>query len=304
MKESEFIWMNGSVAPWKESNTHFLSHALHYGSAVFEGIRCYNTKNGPAIFRLNEHIARLFNSAKIFGMQIPYTQEEIISATKEMIALNKLSEGYIRPLAYYSEGGLGFDVTNQKVDVGVAAWEWGAMLGAKSVTEGISVKISPFFRPSSDCMPVNAKVSGNYANSIMAKMDAIRDGYTDVIMTDRHGFVAECSAENFFAIKNNTLYTPNTNNCLDGITRKSIIQLAKDNNFKVVEENITPEKVFTMDECFACGTAAEIVPITSINRKQIGNGVRGKNTQFLQQEYQKAIHGENEKYSNWLTLVK
>jgi len=304
MKESEFIWMNGGIAPWKDSNTHFLSHALHYGSAVFEGIRCYNTKEGPAIFRLNEHIARLFNSAKIFGMQIPYSQEKIISATKEMISLNKLSEGYIRPLAYYSEGGLGFDVTNQKVDVGVAAWQWGAMLGAKSVIDGISVKISPFFRPSSDCMPVNAKVSGNYANSIMAKMDAIKDGYTDVIMTDKYGFVAECSAENFFAIKDNVLYTPNTNNCLDGITRKSIIQLAKDNDFEIIEENITPDKLFEMDECFACGTAAEIVPITSINRKPIGVGARGKNTQFLQQEYQKVIHGENEKYSNWLTLVK
>ncbi len=304
MKESNFIWMNGSVAPWKESNTHFLSHALHYGSAVFEGIRCYDTKEGAAIFRLDEHIARLFNSAKIFGMKIPYTQEQIISATKEIIAINKLKSGYIRPLAFYSEGGLGFDVTNQKVDVGVAAWEWGAMLGAKSVEEGISVKISPFLRPSSDCMPVNAKVSGNYANSIMAKMDAIKDGYTDVIMTDKYGFVAECSAENFFAVKDNILYTPTTSNCLDGITRKSIIQIALDNNIKVVEENITPEKVFLMDECFACGTAAEIVPIISINKKPIGIGGRGKVTHFLQQEYQKAIHGENEKYKNWLTLVK
>lgn len=304
MKESEFIWMNGSVKPWKESNTHFLSHALHYGSAIFEGIRCYNTKKGPAIFRLDEHIERLFNSAKIFGMTIPFEKEEIILATKEMISKNKLSEGYIRPLAYYSDGGLGFDVTNQKVDVGIAAWEWGAMLGAKSVIDGISVKISPFIRPSSDSMPVTAKVSGNYANSIMSKMDAIREGYTDVIMLDKFGFVAECSAENFFGVRNNILYTPNTTNCLDGITRKSIIQIAKDNDFKVVEENITPEKMFSMDECFACGTAAEIVPITSINKKLIGEGVRGKKTKFFQFEYQKAIHGENEKYQNWLTLVK
>jgi len=195
MQESEYIWMNGKMVPWKESTTHFLSHATHYGSAVFEGIRCYNTPKGPAVFRLEEHIERMFRSAEIFGMSIPFTKDEIISATLSVVAKNNLKECYIRPLAYYGYGGLGFDVSNQKVDVGVAAWAWGAMLGEESLLKGIKLKISPFKRPSSEFMPVNAKVSGNYANSIMAKMDAVKSGYDDAVMLDSKGFVAECSAE-------------------------------------------------------------------------------------------------------------
>jgi branched-chain amino acid aminotransferase len=295
--------MNGLVVPWNESNPHFLSHALHYGSAVFEGIRCYNTKKGPAVFRLDDHIERLFNSANIFGMTIPYTKDEIICATKNMVVQNNLSECYIRPLAYYSSGGLGFDVTKQKVDVGVAAWAWGAMLGAESIVNGIKLKISPFKRPSAEFMPVNAKVSGNYANSIMAKMDAVRTGYDDAVMLDANGTVAECSAENFFMIKNNVLITPTKENCLDGITRKSIMEIASENGYAVEEKKIRPEDLFSADECFICGTAAEIVPVTSISMTSIGTGKRGTITKFIQEEYSKAIHGETEKYSKWLTFV-
>jgi branched-chain amino acid aminotransferase len=304
MQESNYIWLNGKMIPWKESNSHFLSHALHYGSAVFEGIRCYNTKKGPAVFRLNEHISRLFNSAGIFGMRIPFMKEEIISATVSTISRNDLRECYIRPLAYYGYGGLGFDVTNQKVDVGIAAWSWGAMLGEDSVTKGISIKISPYRRPSSEFMPVTAKVSGNYANSIMAKMDAVKSGYDDVVMLDKFGYIAECSAENFFMVKNNVLITPTKENCLEGITRKSVMELAMDKGYCVEERSITPEEVMGADECFACGTAAEIVPITSIDKKAIGNGKRGDVTSIIQSEYQKAIHGEDEKYHKWLTYVK
>ncbi|MFA5931687.1 MAG: branched-chain amino acid transaminase [archaeon] len=304
MQESEFIWMNGQTVPWKESNSHFLSHALHYGSAVFEGIRCYNTPKGPAVFRLDEHVKRLFNSAKIFGMTIPFEEKEIFSGITEIVSKNNLNECYIRPLAYYGYGGLGFDVSNQKVDVGIAAWSWGAMLGAESVAKGISIKISPFLRPSSEYMPVTAKVSGNYANSIMAKMDAIRNGYDDVVMLDRNGNVAECSAENFFMIKNGVVITPTKDNCLEGITRKSIMEIALDKGWRVEEKSISPSEVFASDECFACGTAAEIVPITSIDHKPIGKGIPGGVTREIQQEYQKIIHGENEKYTNWLTLVK
>jgi len=304
MQESKHIWFNGKMIPWEQSKSHFLSHALHYGSGVFEGIRCYDTEKGPAVFRLEDHANRLFNSAKIFGMTIPFSKKEISNAIIEVIAENQLKECYIRPLAYYGYGSLGFDMTNLKVDVGVAAWSWGALLGKESITKGIKIKISPYLRPSSNCMPVTAKVSGNYANSVMAKMDALNTGFDDVVMLDDKGFVAECSAENFFMVKKNTLVTPTIENCLQGITRHSVMEITNSLGYTVEEKQITPKEIFEADECFATGTAAEIVPITSINNKQIGNGTRGEITAKLQEEYSKAIHGSHKFSEKWLTYVK
>ncbi len=304
MKKSKVIWMNNNFVNWDNGSPHFLSHALHYGTAVFEGIRAYQTKKGAAIFRLDDHINRLFNSAKIFGINIPYTKEEIINATIKTVKENNLEECYIRPLVYYSDGGLGFDVTNQKVDVGIAAWEWGAMLGKDKVENGMRIKISKYRRPSSEFMPVTAKVSGNYANSVMAKMDAINSGFDDAVMLDKFGNVAECSAENFFMIKDNTLFTPTKENCLEGITRATIMQIAKENNYKVEEKTISPSEIINADECFACGTAAEIVPITKIDNTVIGNGKPGTITRKIQEKYKKIITGENKKYHDWLAFVK
>ena len=301
MKKSEYIWMNGKIVEWDCGKVHFLSHALHYGTAVFEGIRCYQTDQGPAIFRLDEHVDRFFKSSKIFGIKVPYSKKEIKSAIIEIVGKNKLDECYIRPLVYYSDGGLGFDVTKQKVDVGIAAWEWGAMLGQDSLVNGISLKISPFKRPSSEFMPVTAKVSGNYANSIMAKMDAINTGFTDAVMLDKDGFVAECSAENIFVVSGGKVMTPTKENCLDGITRATILEIAKTIWTVVEEKKISVEELMHASEVFVCGTAAEIVPVTSIDRVKIGSGKRGAMTERLQQEYSKAVHGQKKK--EWNALV-
>lgn len=304
MKKNNYIWLNNKFIESNRKNSPFLSHALHYGTAVFEGIRAYKTNKGPAVFRLDDHVNRLFYSAKIFGMKIPFNKNQIFKGIIKTVKKNNLDECYIRPLAYYSDGGLGFDVSKQKVDVGIAAWKWEAMLGEEKVRNGMSIKISKYKRPSSEFMPVTAKVSGNYANSVMAKMDAVNNGYDDSIMLDKFGNVAECSAENFFMIQNKTLITPTTKNCLNGITRKTIFQIAKDNNYNIKETTISPEELFLADEAFACGTAAEIVPITTINKKIIGDKKPGKITRHIQEEYKKIITGKNKKYINWLAFVK
>ncbi len=304
MEKSKIIWMNGEFVPWDEAKVHFLVHALHYGSAIFEGIRAYKTNSGPAIFRLEDHINRLFKSADFFGINTSFSKKEITDKTIEIVLKNNLKECYIRPLIYYGYGGLGFDVSCQQVDVGIAAWNWGAMLGKGKMEKGMNVKISPYLRPSSKCMPVTAKVSGNYANSLMAKMDAINTGFDDAILLDKNNFVAECSAENFFIIKNEEVITPTKENCLDGITRDTIMQIAKDFGHTVKEKRVNPLEIFDSDECFACGTAAEVVPIISVNKQNIANGKPGKLTKIFQKEYQKTITGKSNLNKNWLTFVK
>jgi branched-chain amino acid aminotransferase len=301
MNEGKSIWMNGKNIPWEKGNVHFLSHALHYGTAVFEGIRCYNTENGAAIFRLEDHVERFFKSSETFGITVPYSKKQIKQAIIDTVKNNNLQECYIRPLVYYSEGGLGFDVTKQKVDVGIAAWAWGSMLGKESITKGISLKISPFKRPSSEFMPVTAKVSGNYANSIMAKMDAIKTGYDDAVMLDKYGFVAECSAENIFIVKDNKIMTPTKENCLDGITRATILELAPRIEINAEEKKISINELVLADEVFVCGTAAEIVPVTKIGEIKIGEGTRGPVTEKIQKESSCAVRGG--KKSSWNTYV-
>jgi branched-chain amino acid aminotransferase len=304
MSEPEFIWMNGEIKKWDEGKAHFLSNALHYGSAVFEGIRCYTTEQGAGVFRLDEHIERLFYSAEFFGIKVPYSKEKIKEAIFELIKKNKLSECYIRPLVFCGEGFMGFDSAKMNVEMGIAAWNWEPIMGKESSINGVSLKISPYSRPSSKCMPVNAKVSGNYSNSILAKSEAVKSGFNDAIMLDENGFVSECSAENFFMIKNNILFTPTTENCLKGITRNSVMEIAGELGYSVVEKQITPQEILESDECFASGTAAEIVPITEINRKKIGTGTRGEITKKLQEEYFNAVHGKHKKSKEWIDYVK
>jgi branched-chain amino acid aminotransferase len=304
LEETKFIWMNGKMVPWKEANVHFLTHTLHYGGGVFEGIRAYETDKGPAIFRLEEHIKRLFFSASVIGMKMPYTEKQLFDATVKTVKDNELKSGYIRPLAYFGYGKMGLATTGATVDVGIAVWPWGAYLGKEGVENGVAIKISPFLRPSSDTMPTNAKVTGNYANSIMAKMDAVNAGYADALLFDRNGNVAECSGENIFFIKKGVLITPTTENCLDGITRKSIMEIAKDLGMKVEERNITKKEMFEMEECFMTGTAAELTPVSSIDKKSIGKGTVGPNTKKIQEIYFGAVRGKEKKYTKWLTFVK
>ncbi|MFA5125818.1 MAG: branched-chain amino acid transaminase [archaeon] len=304
MEETKLIWMNNKMTPWHECKTHFLTHTAHYGSGVFEGVRCYNTEKGPAIFRLDEHIQRLFYSASVFGIKIPYTEKELIEACIKVIKENELKSGYIRPLVFYGYGKMGLDTIGAKIEVGIAAWPWEAYLGKEGIEKGVSVKISPFIRPSRDVMPTNAKVTGNYANSIMAKMDALNTGFKDAILLDKNKNVAECSAENFFMVKKKVLITPSTENCLEGITRKSVIEIAKDLGVKVDERIIPSKELFKAEEAFMTGTAAEISPITSIDGKAIGLGKPGKITQKIQKKFYDAVSGKEKKYLKWLTYVK
>jgi branched-chain amino acid aminotransferase len=304
MNETKFIWMNGKMVPWHECTIHFLTHSMHYGSGIFEGIRCYNTERGPAIFRLKEHIQRLFYSADVIGITIPFTEKELIDACIRVVKENELNSGYIRPLVFFGYGKMGLDIVGASIEVGIAAWPWEAYLGKEGIEQGVSVKISPYIRPSREVMPTNAKVSGNYANSMMAKMDALKTGYKDAILLDKNSNVAECSAENFFIVKNNSLITPSIDNCLDGITRKSVIEIALDNGLKVEERIIPLKEVFEAEEAFMTGTAAEISPITSVDGKKIGSGKPGKITQSIQKNFYDAVSGKEKKYEKWLTYVK
>jgi len=303
LEETKYIWMNGKMVAWKDATTHFLTHTLHYGGGVFEGIRAYETDKGPAIFRLEEHIKRLFYSASILGMKIPFTEKEIFDATVKTVKENEVKSCYIRPLAYYGYGKMGIDTTGAKVDIGIAVWPWGAYLGKEGVENGVGIKISPFLRPSSDSMPTNAKVTGNYANSIMAKMDAINTGYADALLLDRDGNIAECSGENMFFVKKGVLITPTTKNCLKGITRESVMEIARDIGMKVVEKTVTKKQMFEMDEAFMTGTAAELTPVASVDKKKIGNGKPGPFTKKIQGIYFGAVRGTEKKYVKWLTYA-
>jgi len=303
MEATEFIWMNGQFVKWNDAKVHVLTHSLHYGSAVFEGIRVYDTPKGPAVFRLTEHIKRLFDSAKIIGMEVKNTEEELIEVTKELLRKNNLKEGYIRPLLYYGYGKMGLDSKDLVAEASVAAWPWGAYLGEEGKLNGIKVKISPYSRH----FPVpelnHAKVSGFYANSTLAKMDAIKGGFDEAIMPDLDGNIAECTGENLFIIKNNEVITPTTKNALVGITRASIIQILKDEGYTVREEKITKEALFEADGCFMTGTAAEVTPVISVDNKPIGNGKVGEITKLVQQKYENIIHGKDDMYISWLDFV-
>ncbi|MDP6670329.1 MAG: branched-chain amino acid transaminase [archaeon] len=304
MEEVEWIWLNGKFVKWADAKVHVLSHALHYGGGVFEGIRCYDTEKGPAVFRLNDHMKRLYYSAEVFGLKIPFKRQELYDLTLELIAKNGLTECYIRPIAYYGYGQMGLNPIGAKVDVSIAAWPWGAYLGEEGIKNGIRMKISPWIRPPTNVMPTNAKVNGNYVNSILAKVDAVETGFEEAILLDIKGNVAECTGENLFIVKDNVLITPPTDNTLKGITRDSIMQIALDFEVKVEERLFNKDKLYAADEAFLTGTAAEVTPIREVDGKKIGEGKPGPITKKLQAKYYESIHGKAPEYEKWLDFVK
>lgn len=298
-----FIWFNGNFVEWRKAQTHVLTHTLHYGMGVFEGVRAYETQNGTAIFRLQDHTKRLFNSAKITGMHLPFTMEEINQAHIEVVKANKLASCYFRPMAFYGSNKLGVAPDQNDVQVIVAAWPWGAYLGEEGMQKGIRVQISSFTRHHPNITMIKAKANGNYMNSIMANTEATRNGYDEAIMLDSNGFVAEGSGENIFIVNDGKLYTPALDAALDGITRRTVMAIAADMNLTVTEKHITRDEVYCADEVFFTGTAAEVTPIREVDGRVIGCGSRGTLTTEIQQRYFDIVHGKNTKYESWLTYI-
>lgn len=298
-----FIWFNGNLVEWRNAQTHVLTHTLHYGMGVFEGVRAYETQNGTAIFRLQDHTKRLFNSAKITGMHLSFTMEEINQAHIEVVKANKLASCYFRPMAFYGSNKLGVAPDQNDVQVIVAAWPWGAYLGEEGMQKGIRVQISSFTRHHPNITMIKAKANGNYMNSIMANTEATRNGYDEAIMLDSNGFVAEGSGENIFIVNDGKLYTPALDAALDGITRRTVMAIAADMNLTVTEKHITRDEVYCADEVFFTGTAAEVTPIREVDGRVIGCGSRGTLTTEIQQRYFDIVHGKNTKYESWLTYI-
>jgi branched-chain amino acid aminotransferase len=297
------IWYDGKLVPWRDANTHVLTHSLHYGLAVFEGVRAYKTVEGTAIFRLKEHTERLFNSAHIYMMKIPYTREQIMEAQKEVVRANKLDECYIRPIAFYGSEKIGVSPKGASVHVAIAAWPWGAYLGADAIDKGIRVKTSSFARHHVNVSMCRAKYSGTYANSILANLEATEHGYDEGLLLDVDGFVAEGSGENLFMVKNGCLYEPELTSALIGITRDSVISLANEMGYKVIAKRITRDDLYIADEAFFTGTAAEVTPIRELDGRTIGEGKRGPITTRIQKAFFDSVTGKAEKRREWLTPV-
>ncbi len=294
--------MNNRILNWDDANIHVLSHGLHYGTAIFEGIRAYTTQKGPAIFRLNEHINRLFDSAKILQMNIPYTNQHLIDATCDLITKNKLNSCYIRPIAYYGYNEMGLNPVNNPVDVAIAMWEWGTYLGQDGLENGIRCKISSWTRLDSRIMPPHAKTAANYVNSSLAKREALDCGFDEAILLNSNGLIAEGPGENLFLIKNNIIYTPPIQDCvLNGITADSVKTIAKDLGYDIQYKSLIRDELFLADELFFTGTAAEVTPIREIDGRIIGNGKRGPITKELQTKFFDAVEGKDTHYSYWLT---
>lgn len=298
-----FIWMDGVEVPWREANIHILTHSLHYGVAAFEGMRAYETRNGTAIFRLKEHIDRLFKTAHILGMKIPFSPKEIENASIQSVKSNKLKSAYIRPLVFYGSEGMGLHANNLSVHVSIASWMWGTYLGEDALTKGIRVKTSSFTRHMVNSVMCRAKATGGYINSVMALQEVAKDGYDEALLLDAEGMVAEGTGENLFIVKNGELFTPVLTSALEGITRETIIQLAKNLNLKISEKKITRDEVYISDEAFFTGTAAEVTPIRELDGRQIGAGSIGKITSLLQKAYLEAVKGVNTFDEDWLTFV-
>lgn len=303
--KTEKIWMNGKLVNWDDANIHILSHVIHYGSGLFEGARCYNTPKGPAIFRLKEHTHRLFNSCKIYRMEVPFTKDEINQATIDLIKLNKVDSCYIRPLVYRGYESLGVDPTGVPVEVAIAVWPWGKYLGPEALEKGVSVCVSSWRRNAPGTMPDMAKATANYMNGQLIKLEAINHGYVEGIALDVYGHVSEGSGENIFLVRDGALVTPPFGaSILPGITRNTIIHLAQDMGLKVIEENIPREALYIADEVFFTGSAAEVTPISTIDGIKIGEGKRGPVTERLQKAFFAIFEdGYDDKY-NWLTYVK
>jgi len=297
------IWYDGKMVPWRDATTHVLTHTLHYGMGVFEGVRAYKTEKGTAIFRLKEHTDRLFRSAHILGMKMPFDKATLMEAQKAAVRENNLESGYLRPMAFYGAEAMGISAKTLSTHVIVAAWAWGAYLGKEALENGIRVKTSSFARHHVNITMCKAKANGNYMNSILAHQEASQDGYDEALLLDVDGFVAEGSGENVFIIRNGKLFTPDLTSALEGITRDTIIQLADEMGLPVVEKRITRDEVYSADEAFFTGTAAEVTPIRELDNRAIGTGTRGPITEKLQTKFFDAVMGRSPRHQSWLTLV-
>lgn len=297
------IWYDGQLVPWRNATTHVLTHSLHYGLAVFEGLRAYNTARGTAIFRLREHTERLLNSAHIYRMKIPYGRETLMDAQKEVVRANRLESCYVRPIAFYGSEKMGVSPVGTRVHVAIAAWPWGAYLGPEALEKGIRVKTSSFARHHVNVSMCRAKYSGTYANSILANLEATEHGYDEALLLDVDGFVAEGSGENLFVVKNGEICEPELTSALIGITRQSVIALAREMGYTVSSRRITRDDLYIADEAFFTGTAAEVTPIREVDGRVIGEGRRGPVTTKLQTAFFDCVTGKSERHSDWLTPV-
>jgi branched-chain amino acid aminotransferase len=302
--ETELIWHNGEFVAWEDAKIHVLTHGLHYGTGVFEGIRCYETARGPAIFRHLDHLDRLERSAKLYYMDLPYTVEQLRAATHELISRNALNACYIRPIAYRGYGHMGLNPLEAPVDVSIAVWPWGNYLGDEGTRNGIRAKVSSWERISSRSLIPQAKASGQYLNSVLAKIESVKAGYDEAILLDERGLVAECSGENLFTVRDGVIATPPLSaGILDGINRRSVIQVARDLGYTVLERDVTRTELYLADEVFLTGTAAELVPVREIDDHALGTGQPGEVTLVLQRAFLDALNGRTERYLEWLDFV-
>ncbi len=298
------IWMDGKLVPWREATTHVLTHTLHYGMGVFEGVRAYKAEQGTAIFRLADHTRRLFRSAHILKMDMPYDQDTLNEAQRTVVRENNLESAYLRPMCFYGSEGMGLRADNLKTHVIVAAWNWGAYLGEENMTKGIRIRTSSFSRHHVNITMCKAKANGNYMNSMLALNEALTDGYDEALLLDVDGFVAEGSGENIFIVRDGVLYTPDLTSALEGITRDTLMHIAREEGLEVREKRITRDEVYVADEAFFTGTAAEVTPIRELDNRAIGSGSRGPITEKLQAKYFDYVHGRCVSHPDWLTLVK
>jgi len=304
VNQADLIWMNGDFVAWEDAKVHVLTHGLHYGTGVFEGVRCYDTEIGPAVFRHQEHVDRLFKSASLYYMDLPFTQEQIRQATLDLIARNNMRSCYIRPLVYRGYGTMGLFPLDAPVDVSIAVWEWGAYLGEEGKTNGVRAKVSSWRRLSPQSLIPAAKASGQYLNSVLAKIESHKAGYEEGILLDEHGHVCEGTGENIFVVRDGTIYTPpSTSSILDGISRKTAVQLAGDLGVDVVERHISRAELYLADEIFLTGTAAELVPVREVDDHKVGTGQPGEVTRAVQGKFEDVLHGRDERYREWLDPV-
>jgi branched-chain amino acid aminotransferase len=298
------IWFDGELVDWNEAKIHVLSHVIHYGTGCFEGIRCYKTKQGPAVFRLGDHVKRLYDSCKIYRIDIPYSPDEFCDIVKETVKANNLEECYIRPLVFRGLGSMGVNPLNCPVHCMVAAWSWGKYLGEEAMSRGVSVRVSSWRRPAPDTFPTMAKACGNYLNSQLIKIEAVQDGFDEGIALDHYGFVSEGSGENIFLVRNGVIYTPpSSSSILPGVTRHCVFTLARDLGIRIHQQVIPREALYVADEVFFSGTAAEITPVSKIDNIVIGEGVRGEVTERIQSEFFRIVEGETEDRFDWLSFL-
>ena len=302
--ESKYIWMNGELVEFEKANVHFLTSTMHYGLGAFEGIRCYNTPKGPAVFRLQEHSQRLADSVRVLDMpELAYTVDQISEAILQTVKVNGFSECYIRPLVYLAEGGMGLHFIGAKSGLGIAVWEWGNFLGPDAMENGIRANISTFTRHHINVMMTKSKAIGNYVNSALAKTESLKLGFDEAIMLDPQGYVAECTGENIFLVRKGKIYTPPVATILDGITRDSLLTVARGLGYDVLEQPISRDMLYTADEVFVCGTAAEVVGLSEIDFRKIGSGKTGSVARALQKAFTAVVHGEDPNYASWLSYV-